>query len=99
MDGPDRLELFNEFQVADGFEILHRDTLVVLGTTGEDLAGLLGVKGGERRVGPFVGSAGTESRWELKSIEGREGLEPGQVKRRRSLLGTNSRILNWRPMD
>lgn len=58
MDGPDRLELFNEFQVADGFEILHRDTLVVLGTTGEDLAGLLGVKGGERRVGPFVGLGG-----------------------------------------
>ena len=45
------------------------------------------------------GSAGTESRWELKRMEEREGFEHGQVKRRRSLLGTNSRILDWMPMD
>lgn len=31
------------------------------------------------------GSAGTESRWELKRREGREGFEPGQVRRRRGL--------------
>lgn len=45
------------------------------------------------------GSAGTESRWELKRIEGREGSEPGQVRSKMGLFGTNSRVLNWRPMD
>lgn len=45
------------------------------------------------------GSAGTESRWELKRSEGRDGLEPGQVKRRWSLLGVNSKVWALRPMD
>lgn len=45
------------------------------------------------------GSAGTESRWELRRIEGREGSVPGQVKRRRSFDGANSRIWDLRPMD
>lgn len=43
----------------------------------------------------LAGSAGTESRWELRRMEGREGLEPGHVKRRRGLVleGEKWRIL------
>ncbi|KAL8253693.1 hypothetical protein R6Q59_031914 [Mikania micrantha] len=33
------------------------------------------------------GSAGTESRWELKRIDWSDGLEPGKVTSRRGLLG------------
>lgn len=42
------------------------------------------------------GSAGTESRWELRRREGRDGFEPGQVRSRRGLLGENSRSWVWR---
>lgn len=45
------------------------------------------------------GSAGTESRWELKRSEERDGLEPCQVMRRVGLLGTNSRVRVLRPRD
>lgn len=45
------------------------------------------------------GSAGTESRWELKRREGREGSEPGHVRRRSGLEGVNSRVRAWRPME
>lgn len=44
------------------------------------------------------GSAGTESRCELKRTEGREGLEPGHVRRRSGLEGVNSRVRAWSPM-
>lgn len=37
-------------------------------------------------------SAGTESKWELKRIEGREGREPGHVRRKTGLPGENSRV-------
>lgn len=42
------------------------------------------------------GSAGTESRWELKRMEGSEGFEPGQVNRRRGLVGVRWMTLEWR---
>lgn len=35
----------------------------------------------------LVGSAGTESRWELKRTEGSPGLEPSQVSRSKGLFG------------
>ena len=59
---------------------------------------------GERRAekggwSHLEGSAGTESRWELRRMEGREGLVPGHVRRRRSLLGENSRVWWWRPRE
>ena len=45
------------------------------------------------------GSAGTESRWELKRMEGRERLDPGHVRRRTGFEGVNSRVWAWRPME
>jgi len=45
------------------------------------------------------GSAGTESRWELKRSEGRDGFEPCQDMRRVGLLGMNSRVWVLRPRD
>lgn len=35
----------------------------------------------------FEGSAGTESRWELKRMDGRLGFEPKKVTRRRGFCG------------
>ena len=45
------------------------------------------------------GSAGTESRWELRRMEGREGSDPDHVTRRSGFDGANSRILVSRPME
>jgi hypothetical protein len=45
------------------------------------------------------GSAGTESRWELKRSEWRDGFEPCQVMRRVGLLGMNSRVWVLRPRE
>lgn len=45
------------------------------------------------------GSTGTESRWELRRMEGREGSEPGHVRRRSGFDRANSRVLVWRPME
>lgn len=45
------------------------------------------------------GSAGTESRCELKRSEGRDGFEPCQVMRRAGLLDVNSRVWVLRPRD
>lgn len=58
MDGTNWFEVFDHYQVADGFEVLDGDALVVLGPAGEYLAGFRGVEGGEGRVRPFVGLGG-----------------------------------------
>lgn len=42
------------------------------------------------------GSAGTESMWELRRMEGREGFDPGQVRSSTGLLGVNSSVWIWR---
>uniref|UniRef100_A0A2N9GX38 Uncharacterized protein n=1 Tax=Fagus sylvatica TaxID=28930 RepID=A0A2N9GX38_FAGSY len=49
--------------------------------------------------GHLEGLAGTESMWELKRREGREGFEHGQVRRRRGFLGVNSQVWDWRLME
>lgn len=45
------------------------------------------------------GSAGTESRCELRRMEGREGSDPGQVRTRRGLPWANSKVRDWRLME
>lgn len=48
----------------------------------------------------FSGSAGTESRWELRRREGRWGWEPGQVRRRSGLEGVvRVRVRVWRERE
>ncbi len=49
--------------------------------------------------GHLEGSVGTESMWELKRREGREGFEPGQVRRRRGFPEVNSQVWVWRLME
>ena len=51
MDGADWGEVFG-FEVANGFDVLEVDALVVLGSGGEDFS-VGGFDGGEGRVGPF----------------------------------------------
>ena len=51
MDGADWGEVFG-FEVANGFEVLEANALVVLGSAGEDFS-VGGFDGGEGRVGPF----------------------------------------------
>jgi hypothetical protein len=51
VDGADWGEVFG-FEVANSFEVLEADALVVLSSAGEDFA-VGGFDGGEGRVGPF----------------------------------------------
>lgn len=80
MDGAGRLEVLHQFQVADGFEVLDGDGLVVLGAASEDVAGVGGVEGGEGRVEPLVGFGGdgVEVGVEEDGREGRVGARPGE---------------------
>uniref|UniRef100_A0A7C9APP1 Uncharacterized protein n=1 Tax=Opuntia streptacantha TaxID=393608 RepID=A0A7C9APP1_OPUST len=45
------------------------------------------------------GSTGTESRWELNRMEGRSGLDPGQVRRTTGFPRTYSRVRACNPME
>lgn len=47
----------------------------------------------------FSGSTGTESRWELRRMEEREGSKPGHVTKSRGLLGARVRIWVWRERE
>lgn len=64
-------------EVADGFEVLHGDALVVLGAAGEDSA-VGGAVGGEGRVEPLggLGGDGVEVGVEEDGREGRVGAGP-----------------------
>lgn len=65
-------------QVADGFEVLHSDALVILRAAGEDGAGVGVARGGEGRVEPFggLGGDGVEVGVEEDGGEGRVGAGP-----------------------
>lgn len=76
MDGPFRGEI-TALEVANCFEVLHGDALVVLGAAGEDSA-VGGAVGGEGRVEPFggLGGNGVEVGVEEDGREGRVGAGP-----------------------
>ena len=60
------------FEVANGFEVLKANALVVLGSAGEDFS-IEGFDGGEGRVGPFgrLGGDGVDVGVEEEGGEGR----------------------------